>query len=90
MEGAKKKNKYYGHRYLIKNKYNECKTEVRTKYGVTEAFVIIVGRHKGSDISPYLFDCIVDKTTKHIHQETPQVMLFADNLILINEAVEEL
>ena len=56
--------------------------------GERNEFVIIVGLHQGSTLSPYLFVLVMDELTRHIQEEVSWCMLFADDVVLIDETRE--
>ena len=58
---------------------------VRTFGGDINEFLVNIGLHKGSALSPFLFACVIDELTKGVQDEVPWCTLFADNIILINE-----
>ncbi|KAM1248608.1 hypothetical protein ACFX2J_044403 [Malus domestica] len=68
--------------------YEGAKTAVRTHEGQTESFPITVGLHQGSSLSPYLFALVMDELTRHIQDDIPWCMLFADDIVLIDETQE--
>ena len=51
----------------------------------TSEFPITVGLHQGSALNPYLFVLVMDELTMHIQDDIPLCMLFADDIVLINE-----
>ncbi|KAM2387188.1 hypothetical protein ACFX1X_039558 [Malus domestica] len=73
---------------VIKDMYEGAKTAVRTHEGQTESFPITVGLHQGSSLSPYLFALVMDELTGHIQDDIPWCMLFADDIVLIDETQE--
>ena len=70
---------------LIKDMYDNVSSCVRTHSGLTDSFSITVGLHQGSALSPYLFTLVIDELTKHIQDEVPWCMLFADDIVLVDE-----
>ena len=65
--------------------YHGAETRVRTCRGDTEPFKITMGLHQDSALSPYLFALVMDELTKHIQTEVPWCMLFADDIVLVDE-----
>ena len=59
---------------------------VRTASGETTEFPVTIGLYQGSALSPYLFALIMDGLTAHIQEKVPQCMLFADDIVLVNES----
>ena len=60
-------------------------TIVKTTIGETSEFPITVGLHQGCALSPYLFALVMDELTMHIQDDIPWCMLFADDIVLIDE-----
>ena len=73
---------------IVKDMYDGVIASVRTTGGETSEFVITVGLHQGSTLSPYLFVLVMDELTRHIQEEVPWCMLFADDVVLIDETRE--
>jgi hypothetical protein len=73
---------------LIQDMYEGVRTSVRTNGGDTPDFPITIGVHQGSALSPYLFTLVMDILTRHIHDDIPWCMLFADDVVLIDESRE--
>ena len=73
---------------LIKDMYGEAKTNVKTCGGLTEDFPITIGLHQGSALSPFLFAAVLDELTHHVQGDVPWCMLFADDIVLIDETRE--
>ena len=69
----------------IKDMYDGVTTCVKACDGTSSYFPITVGLHQGSALSPYLFALIMDELTKDIQEEVPWCMLFADDIVLIDE-----
>ncbi|MES6826658.1 reverse transcriptase domain-containing protein, partial [Cutibacterium acnes] len=73
---------------IVKDMYDGAIASVRTMRGETSEFAITVGLHQGSTLSPYLFALVMDVLTRHIQEEVPWCMLFADDVVLIDETRE--
>ena len=71
---------------LIKDMYKDAMTCVRTCDGDTRDFPIKIGLHQGSALSPYLFALVMDEVTRDIQDDIPWCMLFADDVVLIDES----
>ncbi|KAF3647161.1 putative peptide/nitrate transporter-like [Capsicum annuum] len=69
----------------IKDMYDGAKTQVRTAGGDSEHFTVLTGLHQGSTLSPFLFALVMDVLTRRIQGEVPWCMLFADDVVLIDE-----
>ncbi|XP_070022785.1 secreted RxLR effector protein 78-like [Nicotiana sylvestris] len=70
---------------VIKDMYDDAKTRVRTEGGDSEHFPVVMGLHQGSSLSPFLFALAMDVLSRHIQGEVPWCMLFADDIVLIDE-----
>lgn len=44
-----------------------------------------MGLHQGSGLNPFLFALVMDEQTWSIQEEVPWCILFADDIILIDE-----
>ena len=62
--------------------YDGETTTVRSAAGLTEEFMVGVGLHQGSALSPFLFAIIIDRLTESIRKDAPWDMLFADDIVL--------
>ena len=60
--------------------YSGAMTTVMTVVRKTNSFSITVGLHQGSALSPYLFALVMDELTRHMKDEVPWCMLFADDI----------
>ncbi|WMV56372.1 hypothetical protein MTR67_049757 [Solanum verrucosum] len=69
----------------IKDMYGGAKTQVRTVRGDSEHFPVEMGLHQGSVLSPFLFALVMDELTRSIQEKVPWCMLFADDIVLIDE-----
>ena len=71
---------------LIKDMYNDATTFVRTCDSNTTDFSINISLHQGSALSPYLFALVMDEVTRDMQGEIPWCMLFADDVVLVDES----
>jgi hypothetical protein len=71
---------------LIKDMYDNIVTSVRTSDEDTNDFLINIGLHQGSALSPYLCSLVVDEVTINIQGGIPWCMLFVDDVVLIDES----
>nr|XP_016513303.1 PREDICTED: uncharacterized protein LOC107830295 [Nicotiana tabacum] len=69
----------------IKDMYEGAKTRVRTAGGDSDHFPVKMELHQGSALSPFLFALALDELTRNILGEVPWCMLFADDIVLIDE-----
>ena len=74
---------------VIKDMYDRVRTKVRTLVEDMGDFPIDIGLHQGSALSPFLFTVVMDELTRGIQDEIPWCMLFADDIILIDETRNE-
>ena len=74
---------------VIQDMYRGTKTRVKTICGRTEYFEVKVGLHQGSALSQLLFIIIMDVLAEEARPKPPWAMLFADDLMLVSETVEE-
>ena len=64
------------------------RTRVRTLGGDIKDFPIDIGLHQGSTLSPFLFIIVMDELTRGIQDKVPWCMLFADDIVFIDEIME--
>ncbi|WMV12452.1 hypothetical protein MTR67_005837 [Solanum verrucosum] len=69
----------------IKDMYGGPKTWVRTVGGDSEHFPVEMGLHQGSVLNPFLFALVMDELTRSIQEKVPWCILFADDIVLIDE-----
>jgi len=73
---------------VIRDIYEGVRTKVRTVIGDTANFSLEIGLHHGSVLSPFLFTTVMDELTREIQDKIPLCMLFADDIVLIDESKE--
>ena len=71
---------------LMKDMYDNVVTSVRTSDVDTDDFPIKIGLHQGSALSPYLFALVMDEVTRDIQGDIPWCMLFADDVVLVDDS----
>ena len=78
-----------GYVKVIQNMHRGTKTRVKTMCGRTEYSEVKVGLQQRSALSPLLFIIIMDVLAEEARTKPPWAMLFADDLLLVSETVEE-
>ena len=73
------------HIELVKDTYDRAITIVKTTIGETSEFSITISLHQGSALILYPFALVMDELTKHIQDDIPWYILFADDIILIDK-----
>ena len=71
---------------LIKDMYKDVMTFVRTCDGDIRNFPIKIELHQGSALSPSRFALVMDEVTRDIQGNIPWCMLFADDVVLVDES----
>jgi hypothetical protein len=71
---------------LIKDMYDNIVTSVRISDGDTNNFLINIRPHQELALSSYLFALVMDAVTRDIQDDIPWCMLFADDVILVDES----
>jgi Reverse transcriptase (RNA-dependent DNA polymerase) len=71
---------------LIKDMYTNVVTCVRACDGESDIFLIKIGLHLGSALNLYYFTLVMDEITNDIQGDIPWCMLFADDVVLIDES----
>jgi Reverse transcriptase (RNA-dependent DNA polymerase) len=71
---------------LIKDMYTNIVTCVRACDGESDIFSIKIGLHQESALSSYIFTLVMDEITKDIQGDIPWCILFADDVVLIDES----
>jgi Reverse transcriptase (RNA-dependent DNA polymerase) len=66
--------------------YTNIVTCIRASDGESDAFPIKIGLHQGSTLSPYIFTLVMDEIINDIQGDIPWCMLFADDVVLIDDS----
>jgi hypothetical protein len=72
---------------LIKDMYDNIVTSVQTSDKDTNDFLINMGLHQGSALSPYLFALVLDEVTRDIQSGISWCILFTNDVILVDESM---
>ena len=70
---------------VIKDMYQGGRTSVRTPGGATNDFFVGMSLHQGSVLNPFLFTLVMNEHTRGIQDALPRYMLFADDIVHIDE-----
>ena len=70
--------------------YINTNSHVRHATGESDNFLVKVGVHQGSALSPLLFILVMDSITKDLQWEIPWTLLYANNIMLNANTREEL
>ena len=74
--------------YLLKDTYDDARTQVKTSIGVTGKITVRVGLHRGSSLRPYLFDMILDVIGRGTKEQPISCILFANDIVLCSTGRE--
>ena len=69
--------------------YANVRSLVRVGEGYSEEFEVKVGVHQGSVLSPLLFIIVLEALSREFHSGVPWEDLYADDLVIIAELLEE-
>ena len=70
--------------------YTEDCTVVKTDAGLNEKFDVKVGLHQGSVLSPLIFAVVMDVVSSETRSDLPSELLYADDLVLMAQTMEQL
>ena len=73
---------------VIKAMHEDASTKVRMNGRESRAFNIRVGVHQGSVLSPLLFIIVLEALSREFREGLPMELLYADDLVLIEETKE--
>ena len=75
---------------VVQAMYRQAKSKVRVGDTYSDAFNVRVGVHQGSVLSPLLFIIVLEAISKEFCTGLPWEMLYADDLVIAADTVEEL
>ena len=70
--------------------YEGSRTKVRVGSGTSDEFGVRVGVHQGCVLSPLIFAIVVDVVTEHAREGLLNEILYANDLVLMSESLEDL
>ena len=70
--------------------YNSAKTRVMIRSAYLEKFEVKAGVRQGSVLSPLFFAIVVDIITENARRGVVNELLYADDLVLMSETMEDL
>jgi hypothetical protein len=75
---------------VIKSMYEDATTAVKVNGRVSESFLVRVGVHQGSVLSPLLFIIVLEALSREFRGGLPMELLYADDLVLLADSMKEL
>ena len=75
---------------VVMSMYDNAKSAVNINGTTGEGFNVKVGVHQGSVLSPLLFIIVLEALSREFRTGLPWELLYADDLVLIAESVEDL
>ena len=70
--------------------YEGSGMKVRVGSGTSKEFGVSVGVHQGSVLSPLIFAIVVDVVTEHARERLLNEILYANDLLLMSESMDDL
>ena len=70
--------------------YEGSRKKVRVGTGTSEEFEVRVSVHQGSVLSPLVFAIVVDVVTEHAREGLLNEILYANDLVLMSESLDDL
>ena len=74
---------------LVQGMYSNASSCVHVGEGCSEEFEVKVGLHQVSVLSPLLFIIVLEALSRQFHCGVPWEDLYADDLVIIAESMEE-
>ena len=75
---------------VVQAMYVDARSKVRVQGVFSEEFPVRVGVHQGSVLSPLLFIMVMEAVSRGFSKGSPWELLYADDLAVIAESMEEL
>ncbi|XP_057307369.1 uncharacterized protein LOC130645400 [Hydractinia symbiolongicarpus] len=75
---------------MVQSMYSNARSCVRINDSLSDEFSVNVGVHQGSVLSPLLFILVLEALSMEFRTGCPWELLYADDLVLIAESMEEL
>ena len=75
---------------VVQGMYSNARSRVRVNGQYSEEFGVGVGVHQGSVLSPVLFIMVLEALSREFRTGCPWELLYADDLIIIAETLEDL
>ena len=69
--------------------YSQVETVVQMEGETPDSFLVKVGVHQGSILSPLLFNIVLDEIAKVVNKEQLMELLYADDLVLVGRTLDE-
>ena len=69
---------------VVQDMYQGATTRVKSERGINEHFEVGIGLQQGSALSPFLFIMIADTISQDVRTELLCVLLYADDLAIID------
>ena len=75
---------------VVQSMYRNTKSQVRINSTFSDDFLVKVGLHQGSVLSPLLFIIVLEALSREIRSGCPEELLYADDLALVSETLADL
>ena len=74
---------------VVQGMYANARIRVRVNGQLSEEFGVGVGVHQGSVLSPLLFILVLEALSREFRTGVPWELLYADDLVIIADSLEE-
>ena len=72
---------------VVQSMYRNTKSQVRINSTFSDDFLVKVGLHQGSVLSPLLFIIVLEALSREIRSGCSEELLYADDLALVSETL---